>query len=197
MGRSCSIPDCSKPHHGHGYCQGHHRRLLLHGDPLFDPFSEAELERKFWNLVAISPDLSKCWLWLGSRKGKKYGSFYMRIGGKLERNAHRIAYYLHYKVEPADLHVRHRCDNPPCCNPGHLLGGTNAENMADKIGKPSGVQGSNHPLAKLDENKVRIIKSEISKGTQLKKLAVEFGVSPSLLTRISKDKSWKHVSIPA
>lgn len=32
-------------------------------------------------------------------------------------------------------HVLHRCDNPRCCNPGHLFLGTHQENMKDKAKK--------------------------------------------------------------
>ena len=28
--------------------------------------------------------------------------------------------------------VRHTCDNRPCCNPAHLVGGTQQDNMIDK-----------------------------------------------------------------
>lgn len=32
--RVCSIPDCGKRHHAHGYCSNHREKFLRHGDPL-------------------------------------------------------------------------------------------------------------------------------------------------------------------
>jgi hypothetical protein len=29
--------------------------------------------------------------------------------------------------------IRHKCDNPPCCNPKHLIIGTHSDNAKDRV----------------------------------------------------------------
>jgi hypothetical protein len=36
---------------------------------------------------------------------------------------------------PPGTVVMHSCDNPPCCNPGHLILGTPLENSHDALAK--------------------------------------------------------------
>lgn len=88
-------------------------------------------------------DLDECWLWLPSKNGKGYGSFTIcRVDGTAKTfGAHVVAYALSRFINPFDLpsdrdHViMHRCDNPACCNPTHLIMGTEQENVADKVAK--------------------------------------------------------------
>lgn len=47
--------------------------------------------------------------------------------------AHRVSWALANNAEPGELDVRHSCDNPPCCNPLHLLTGTDADNRRDML----------------------------------------------------------------
>lgn len=85
-------------------------------------------EPRFWSRVEHG-EPEQCWPWKAGRLPKGYGI--CSIAGK-SALAHRVAYVIGHGAIPAGLIVRHRCDNPSCCNPSHLVVGTYAENEADK-----------------------------------------------------------------
>lgn len=45
--------------------------------------------------------------------------------------AHALMYELAFGPVATGLVVRHACDRPECCNPGHLLVGTQKDNAKD------------------------------------------------------------------
>lgn len=60
--------------------------------------------------------------------------------------AHRVAYVVHHGLTLADIVgqvVRHTCDNPPCCNPAHLVLGSHADNAADRQERQRGAYQRN------------------------------------------------------
>jgi HNH endonuclease len=92
-------------------------------------------EARFWTYIKKADG---CWGWTGKPNGAGYGA--MRVNGRTTR-AHRVSWVIHNGSIPLGIHVLHRCDNPPCCNPDHLWLGTNADNMADKVRKNRQARG--------------------------------------------------------
>ena len=92
--------------------------------------------------------------------------------------------------------VRHTCDNPPCCNPAHLILGQQKDNIQDmhERGRASGGRtsrpGQSNPMCKLTDEQVSQIKSRRSAGEAGRALALEFGVSPAQISRIVTGKRW-------
>ena len=80
----------------------------------------------FWSRLDKSGD---CWIWTG-RARLNYGYGAVRRNGRTI-GAHRLAYQLHHGSIPAGMSVRHTCDNTACCNPAHLLLGSQSDNMKD------------------------------------------------------------------
>ena len=152
---------------------------------------------RFWSKVdRQGPD--DCWNWtascLNARGG--YGQFGMKRYRTMLR-AHRVAFFLTYGHWPAVC--RHTCDNPKCCNPNHLLDGTQADNMADKAARGrhrSGVnRGEQNGFAKLTEGSVREIRSAYAVGKHSHStLAIAFGVSKRAIGRIIRRETWSHVN---
>ena len=90
-----------------------------------------KLEIRFWNKVERDP-LTGCLNWTAFKLPAGYGT--INIGGT-HRLAHRVSYQMCYGVDPKQLLVCHKCDNPSCVNPQHLFLGTHKDNTQDMIRK--------------------------------------------------------------
>jgi len=94
---------------------------------------------------------------------------------------------------PTGLVIMHSCDVPLCVNPKHLILGTQQANTydRDRKGRQVTAHGTEHKLAKLNDDDVRAIRSA---SVSQKKLAKQYGVSQSLIWRILRRESWPHVA---
>jgi hypothetical protein len=138
----------------------------------------------FWSRVAGSTQF-QCWLWTGRANDHGYGRF-------KDTMAHRVAYELVKGPIPAGLVVRHRCDNPPCCNPAHLEVGTPADNSKDAVQRGRLARGPRHGNTKLTESEVLQIRANPDRQT-VTALAERYAVSKSTISYIRSGRSWKVV----
>lgn len=157
------------------------------------------LPAALWSNVDTSGGPDACWPWTRKIGASGYGVLSRKGFGNA---AHRIAYTLTYGPIATGMLVMHRCDNPPCCNPSHLVAGTQRENMADMATKgrsaPSDAKrhlGSTHGRAKLTEADVLIIRERASaaKRGALKQMAGEYGVTKGLISQIVNRRIWRHI----
>jgi len=155
------------------------------------------LSCNFWSKVRIQFGRSDlCWDWNG----------YAPIYGRLTYNgrnfqAHRVSYELNIGPIPKVLLVCHHCDNTTCVNPEHLFVGTPADNMRDKVKKGRQTKGKemrdalkgktktgeSHPIAKLNWEKVRHIRTS---RLPSKALSESCGVTVGQINKIKRYGAW-------
>jgi hypothetical protein len=144
--------------------------------------------QRFWARVDIrGPD--ECWPWKAGKRrraeGRDYGVVW--FSGSREQ-AHRVAFFLTHGHWPEN--ARHQCDNPPCCNPAHVLDGNHADNMADKVERDRQVKGTAVHRARLTEADVRAIRAD-PRGHRL--VAKDYATTSTHICRVRSRKLWKHV----
>lgn len=130
---------------------------------------------------------SGCWEWTGAKTKAQYGQ--VEVDG-VTQYAHRMAFLLANGTLPAL--VRHECDNPPCINPAHLLGGDQKDNMQDalKRGRHFNLsirnQGENHSRAKFtNDQAMEIISAYNSDRETIDELAARFATSRNRIYHIA------------
>lgn len=146
--------------------------------------AEALRLARFWGRVEVGFS-NQCWPWKGRANPAGYG----RFEGSM---AHRMAYELINGPIPEDLIVRHRCDNPPCCNPKHLLLGTQLDNMGDAVERKRIAHSRRNGRTKLTEEDVHYIRRNPDRLTG-RAMAERYGIARSTISYIQSGRSWKWV----
>jgi hypothetical protein len=157
-------------------------------------YKPSVIKKRFWSKVDIREE-DECWLWKEGTNPNGYGHFHYFRGFNehYEIVAHRFAYRILVGKIPKGMGVLHVCDQPLCVNPQHLFLGTPADNMKDKKSKDRQRKGSRVPNSKLTEKDIPVIRRLIKEGWSQPEIAVQFGVTPSLIWYIKHKKIWSHV----
>jgi hypothetical protein len=143
---------------------------------------------RFWKKTVLGRN--GCIEWTAAKKDG-YGVF-QRGAGDGTILAHRYAYMMANGMSELsrDDIIMHICDNPACVNIEHLRRGTHADNVADKVAKGRGINGSRHYMSRLTDENVRFIRSTSIKS---KDLATLFNVSRPTISDIRRGKTWLHI----
>ncbi len=161
------------------------------GDAQLDAQMNETLRGRFAVKVGPASGAQGCRMWRGRLSDGGYGE--IRLGGKGTRKvrAHALAYRFKHGVwpRPCCLHI---CDNPPCCEPDHLVAGTNAENTADMLakGRHQAHRGTEHAGSKLTDGAVLAIRASTEPQAVV---AARYGVARSLVSGIKAGRRWAHV----
>lgn len=132
-----------------------------------------------------------CWNFLGCKDAGGYGR--IRVNYK-HWQAHRYSLSL---VLGRDIKrgmvVMHKCDNPACVNPEHLLEATQRDNMLDCIqkgrggargsGKYSPTRGNRDPAAERIQKVMRAYR----RGMTAQTIAAQFGWRPAWIRKVIRE----------
>jgi hypothetical protein len=145
--------------------------------------------RRFWSKVDQSKGPEACWPWLAGLDKDGYGRFQTgRHGAQTYHRAHRYAYALEYGEKPHV--VRHMCDYPACCNPLHLLGGTQKDNIQDCVRRGRFARGERNGRAVLSAVQVAEIRRLYRRGKNSRESAQRFHVRQGTISQIGSGK-WR------
>ena len=131
--------------------------------------------------------MGECVEYQGYRDKDGYGRQY-NPRTKRQAPAHRMAYEQHHGVVlDSTAVVRHTCDNPACVFVGHLVVGTQRDNMQDMVqrGRLGARKGEANNQATLSDDQVEEIRSRLTgRRGELTRLGKEYGVSRVTIANI-------------
>lgn len=109
--------------------------------------------------------------------------------------AHRVAYFLRFGVDPAEMLVCHKCDNRRCVNPDHLFLGTAKDNAEDRDlkGRHTAAYGSRSGRTNLTEADVIQIRSRFASGETQAAIGKSYGLTKTTIGYIVRRVTWTHI----
>lgn len=141
----------------------------------------------FWNKIGVRDSNTECWLWKGATGQRGYG--HLTFLG-VSAVAPQISFILHNGSLLKGQVIRHQCDNPPCCNPYHLIDGNHAQNSMDMVDRGRSLRGSLNPAASLTESDIPRIRSDSRPQLEI---ANSYGVTRSTIGLIKAKLIWRHI----
>ena len=183
--QKCEMSRCDKKHKALGYCNMHYRRFLKHGDPSIEKKPGGQSRKLSFDIRDFG-----CFIPTSYRETKK--GYIHVVKNKKIYSLHRFIYEECFGEIPQGFVVRHKCDNPKCINPEHLELGTPKENSLDMVKRGRSLKGSKNKKAKLNEEKVKIIK-HLLKTEKIVDISNQFNVSPVTISHIKTGRTWSHV----
>lgn len=132
-----------------------------------------------------------CHEWQGYRNDKGYGRIHYK---KKRKYVHRLAMELELgrDLYPDEV-VLHRCDNPRCCNPAHLVVGSILENVQDMDSK--GRRATNRSTRRLTSQEVLQVRLYLKMGIGCQTIAGKLTCGETTIRYIKQGRTWRHVQL--
>ena len=133
---ACTVADCDRPSHGHGYCTKHYQRHAKFGDPLLGGSRYSSPDEA---VRMRSRQEGECVVWTGHVNAKGYPR--INTGARLEL-VHRYVWERENGPIPEGAEVDHICFNRACIKPEHLRLADRVSNTRHRSGaQPNSVSG--------------------------------------------------------
>jgi hypothetical protein len=143
----------------------------------------------------INYEENNCWLWTGYVNRNGYGM--TSFDKKQHVLVHRLIFECYNgPIRKEDI-IRHRCNNPPCCNPDHLLLGTVQDNVDDRVRENRSAVGSKNNRAILSEEDIYQILSGIESDEyiSIRQIVNLYPIiTRKAIESLLNGKTWMHVS---
>ena len=147
-------------------------------------FSDRDKER-FWSHVDKASTPDTCWIWRGHLDSDGYGRFTTgRYRDQKHWRAHRVSAAIAGMV--VGKVVMHTCDNPPCCNPAHLVSATQRHNRYDCVDKRRGATSERGGNAKITFEKAEQIRARHEAGETLRCIARDLQISYNIVRNAAR-----------
>lgn len=189
---NCYYEGCDRPHYARGSCKKHYFRIqrgqVDTGVRLRRPNGE---HQDFLLNTVVPYQGDDCLLWPYSKYRDGRATIY--LNGKMQI-ASRIVCQEAHGNPPTDKHqAAHLCGNGhlACVNPRHLAWKTMTENHADKLKHGTSNRNVHSGGFKLSPDDVRTIR-ELAATVRQKDLAKRYGVDPSHINKIIKNRVCQH-----
>lgn len=157
---------------------------------------------RFWSKVdksgplsPLHPELGPCWLWTGALSTKGYGQWFPFDG--IHVPAHRFALILKLgrDLEREEV-TRHRCHVRRCCNPDHLIDGSQSDNLQDAVRDGTAFVGSLNPVAGFTDE--RVIELRLRAATEyfdgwFSREAERIGIHRNVIARAVRGETYQNL----
>lgn len=121
--------------------------------------------------------------------GRPIGIGYRRIrAGGYDWYVHHLAFKMAGKKLDNGPIRRHTCDHPNCINAEHIISGTHADNVQDKVERLRHSHGENHYRSRLTIEQVREIRASPLNYAQL---SFKYNISRGAIHNIKSGRSWR------
>lgn len=143
--------------------------------------------RETWEyMLSVSRKEGDCILF---EQGRPIGIGYRSVrADNMTWYAHHLAFFMAgKKLEPGQVR-RHTCDKPECIEPNHIIAGSHADNVQDKVSRLRHNHGKTHYRSKLTLDQVNEIRKSPLTYAELGHI---YGISRGGIHNIKSGRSWR------